>query len=240
MAGVPRAAVVAVALPRADAVAVAQGLYAGMRELAERFGVDLVGGDTNAWDGPLVISVTCSASRPRAAPSAARGQARRRDPGHRPAGRKPVRRPAPPPRAADRRGAGLHEIGADPRHDRHLRRTLVRPGPHLDRERRTRGRPRRDGDPDPSRCPRDEPHATAYPHSTMRSTTAKISSLHRRLRRRRRPAARRPPCAGQALSSRYRDRRRRTAAAQSRWPGRDRSSPWASIISAQSKIRRWT
>ena len=29
-----------------------------MRELAERFGVDLVGGDTNAWDGPLVISVT--------------------------------------------------------------------------------------------------------------------------------------------------------------------------------------
>ncbi len=58
MAGVPRAAVVAVALPRADAVAVAQGLYIGMRELAERFGVDLVGGDTNAWDGPLVISVT--------------------------------------------------------------------------------------------------------------------------------------------------------------------------------------
>ena len=58
MAGVPRAAVVAVALPRADAVAVAQGLYLGMRELAERFGVDLVGGDTNAWDGPLVISVT--------------------------------------------------------------------------------------------------------------------------------------------------------------------------------------
>jgi thiamine-monophosphate kinase len=58
MAGVPRAAVVAVALPRADAVAVAHGLHAGMRELAERFGVDIVGGDTNAWDGPLVISIT--------------------------------------------------------------------------------------------------------------------------------------------------------------------------------------
>ena len=29
-----------------------------MSALAERFGVDLVGGDTNAWDGPLVISVT--------------------------------------------------------------------------------------------------------------------------------------------------------------------------------------
>jgi thiamine-monophosphate kinase len=58
MAGIPRAVVVAVALPRADAVAVAQGLTIGMWELAERFGVDLVGGDTNAWDGPLVISVT--------------------------------------------------------------------------------------------------------------------------------------------------------------------------------------
>ncbi len=29
-----------------------------MEPLAERFGVDLVGGDTNAWAGPLVISVT--------------------------------------------------------------------------------------------------------------------------------------------------------------------------------------
>jgi thiamine-monophosphate kinase len=58
MAGVPRAAVVAVALPRAHATELAQGLYAGMHELAGQFEVDLVGGDTNAWDGPLVISVT--------------------------------------------------------------------------------------------------------------------------------------------------------------------------------------
>ena len=58
MAGVPVAAVVALALPRAGAVAIAQGLHAGMAPLADRFGVDLVGGDTNAWDGPLVISVT--------------------------------------------------------------------------------------------------------------------------------------------------------------------------------------
>src|SRR4051812_8747338 len=49
MAGIPVAAVVAVALPRASAVAVAKGLHAGMAPLAERFGVDLVGGDTNAW-----------------------------------------------------------------------------------------------------------------------------------------------------------------------------------------------
>jgi thiamine-monophosphate kinase len=58
MAGIPRAAVVAVALPRANAVEIAHGLHAGMRALADRFAVDLVGGDTNAWDGPLVITVT--------------------------------------------------------------------------------------------------------------------------------------------------------------------------------------
>jgi thiamine-monophosphate kinase len=58
MAGVPHAALVAVALPRSAAVSVARGLHAGMRPLADRFNVDLVGGDTNAWDGPLVISLT--------------------------------------------------------------------------------------------------------------------------------------------------------------------------------------
>jgi thiamine-monophosphate kinase len=58
MAGVPRACVVAVALPRVDTAGLAQEIYAGMHELAVRFAVDLVGGDTNAWDGPLVISVT--------------------------------------------------------------------------------------------------------------------------------------------------------------------------------------
>jgi thiamine-monophosphate kinase len=58
MAGLPRAAVVAVALPRTAGVEVARGLHAGMTALAERFGVDLVGGDTNAWDGPLVIAIT--------------------------------------------------------------------------------------------------------------------------------------------------------------------------------------
>jgi thiamine-monophosphate kinase len=58
MAGIPRAAVIAVALPRSTGAAVAQGLHAGLRRMADRFEVDLVGGDTNAWDGPLVVSVT--------------------------------------------------------------------------------------------------------------------------------------------------------------------------------------
>jgi thiamine-monophosphate kinase len=57
MAGLPRAAVVSVALPRDNAVAIGQGLSAGLKRMADRFDVDLVGGDTNAWDGPLVVNV---------------------------------------------------------------------------------------------------------------------------------------------------------------------------------------
>ncbi len=41
MAGVPRAVVVAVALPRRDAIAVAQGIYNGMQPLADQFQVRL-------------------------------------------------------------------------------------------------------------------------------------------------------------------------------------------------------
>ena len=58
MAGVPLAAFVAVALPRGEAGAIARELHAGMAPLADRFGVTLAGGDTNAWDGPLVVSIT--------------------------------------------------------------------------------------------------------------------------------------------------------------------------------------
>jgi thiamine-monophosphate kinase len=84
MAGVPTAAVVSVALPSrasggrqspgedagpgedaqhqgADAPrspSLAESLYLGLRDVADRFGVPVVGGDTNGWDGPLVISVT--------------------------------------------------------------------------------------------------------------------------------------------------------------------------------------
>ena len=58
MAGVPRFAVVAVSLPRNEAVATAKGLHEGLKRVADRFSIDLIGGDTNAWDGPLVVSVT--------------------------------------------------------------------------------------------------------------------------------------------------------------------------------------
>jgi thiamine-monophosphate kinase len=36
----------------------AEELYLGLRDAADAFGVPIVGGDTNAWAGPLVISVT--------------------------------------------------------------------------------------------------------------------------------------------------------------------------------------
>jgi thiamine-monophosphate kinase len=58
MAGRPVAAVVSVGLPRTGGRALAEELYLGLREVADAFGTAVVGGDTNSWDGPLVISVT--------------------------------------------------------------------------------------------------------------------------------------------------------------------------------------
>jgi thiamine-monophosphate kinase len=58
MAGRPVAAVVSVGLPRQGGRALAEELYLGLREAADAFATAIVGGDTNSWDGPLVISVT--------------------------------------------------------------------------------------------------------------------------------------------------------------------------------------
>jgi thiamine-monophosphate kinase len=58
MAGSPIAAVGSVALPRADGRGWAEQLYLGLRDAADAFGVPIVGGDTNSWDGPLVVAVT--------------------------------------------------------------------------------------------------------------------------------------------------------------------------------------
>lgn len=63
MAAEPVAAVVSLVLPRGgcgqrDALELAVELYRGMLPMAEQFGVTIAGGDTNTWDGPLVISVT--------------------------------------------------------------------------------------------------------------------------------------------------------------------------------------
>lgn len=57
MAGQPTAAFVSVALPRWAASDIGLALLRGMKPLADLHGVVLAGGDTNAWDGPLVINV---------------------------------------------------------------------------------------------------------------------------------------------------------------------------------------
>ena len=57
MAARPVAAVVSVGLPRAGGRTLAEELYLGLREMADAFNTAVAGGDTNSWDGPLVISV---------------------------------------------------------------------------------------------------------------------------------------------------------------------------------------
>jgi thiamine-monophosphate kinase len=58
MASRPVAAVVSVGLPRHGGRVLAEELYLGLREMADTFDTAVAGGDTNSWDGPLVISVT--------------------------------------------------------------------------------------------------------------------------------------------------------------------------------------
>ena len=58
MAAAPVAALVSLALPRHGGEELAKRLYKGMIPLATEFDCPIAGGDTNSWDGPLVISVT--------------------------------------------------------------------------------------------------------------------------------------------------------------------------------------
>ena len=63
MAAQPVAAFVSLVLPQQgsathSALELAISMYRGMIPLAERFEVVIAGGDTNAWDGPLAISIT--------------------------------------------------------------------------------------------------------------------------------------------------------------------------------------
>ena len=58
MAGRPVGAVVSVGLPKRGGRALAEALYHGMRQRADEFAMPIVGGDTNTWDGPLVLNIT--------------------------------------------------------------------------------------------------------------------------------------------------------------------------------------
>jgi thiamine-monophosphate kinase len=58
MAARPVAALVSLCLPRIGGQSLAKELYAGLLSTAAKYNVAIAGGDTNSWDGPLVISVT--------------------------------------------------------------------------------------------------------------------------------------------------------------------------------------
>ncbi len=58
MAGRPQAAFAAVLLDRRRGRGFADKLMSGLEQLAAEFDVALAGGDTNTWDGPIIISVT--------------------------------------------------------------------------------------------------------------------------------------------------------------------------------------
>ncbi len=58
MGATPLWALVSLHLPSGFAVETLDGIYAGMRALARRFGVAIVGGNITATDGPLALDVT--------------------------------------------------------------------------------------------------------------------------------------------------------------------------------------
>lgn len=57
MAGRPTAVTVCLALPKASGGRLGEALMRGMTDLANEYNVAIAGGDTNAWKGPLVVSV---------------------------------------------------------------------------------------------------------------------------------------------------------------------------------------
>ncbi|QDT79326.1 Thiamine-monophosphate kinase [Gimesia maris] len=57
MGGTPHSALVSLALPRSRGSEFAKSVMQGIMELAAEFQTQLAGGDTNSWDGPLVINV---------------------------------------------------------------------------------------------------------------------------------------------------------------------------------------
>ncbi|MBI1315129.1 thiamine-monophosphate kinase [bacterium] len=58
MAGVPRFALVSLALPHVAPREFVEGVFAGLKSLADEFDTAIVGGDTTSWDGPFVINVS--------------------------------------------------------------------------------------------------------------------------------------------------------------------------------------
>lgn len=57
MAGIPTAVTVCLALPKSRGGRLGDGIMRGMTDLANEYNVAIAGGDTNAWNGSLVVSV---------------------------------------------------------------------------------------------------------------------------------------------------------------------------------------
>ena len=57
MAGVPRFALVSLALPRSASDRLAVSVFEGLKSMANEFDTAIVGGDTTSWNGPFVINV---------------------------------------------------------------------------------------------------------------------------------------------------------------------------------------
>jgi thiamine-monophosphate kinase len=75
MAGIPTGITVCLALPQKNGGQLGEGIMRGMIDLANKFDVAIAGGDTNAWNGPLVVSVAVI-GKPHPKGSVTRGGAR--------------------------------------------------------------------------------------------------------------------------------------------------------------------
>jgi thiamine-monophosphate kinase len=64
MAGTPVCAFASVAVPRNHTNVIAKDLMRGLHSEAARFDICIAGGDTNVWDGPLVINITLMGLEP--------------------------------------------------------------------------------------------------------------------------------------------------------------------------------
>lgn len=60
----PVALFVSVCLPRGEATSIGAEIMEGILELAEPHAIPIAGGDTNVWDGPLVVHMTAIGSEP--------------------------------------------------------------------------------------------------------------------------------------------------------------------------------
>ena len=65
MAAAPVSVVVSLLLPRSIELDQAQEIFGGLKDLADRFSIAIVGGDTNCHDGPLVINCAVTGVIPR-------------------------------------------------------------------------------------------------------------------------------------------------------------------------------